>query len=180
MSGRLRAKRPVAIACLFALALSSPAALADDAATTDQSFWSRITLLAPVYTKHLPHDRGYNDHNWGGFAEFRVVDGISLVGGEFKNSYSRDTILAGVTFLPINFEMDHLRVDLGGEIGADLNGGYKGYNKWDPLFGTLSVRFSGTGFENSPLLNHIGIAVSVIPPLDGPITAINLALTLRL
>lgn len=167
---------------ILALLLGSTvgAARADEATGTDQSFLSRITLLAPVYTRHLPHDRGYNDHNWGGFAEFRLIDGISLVGGEFINSYNRSTVLAGVTVLPFNFELSHLRVDLGGEIGADLNGGYKGYNKWDPLFGTLALRFSGTGFEETSLLNHLGLAVSVIPPLDGPVTAINLAVTLRL
>jgi hypothetical protein len=109
-----------------------------------------------------------------------VVDGISIIGGEFINSYSRNTVLAGITYLPFNFDISHLRVGLGGEIGADLNGGYKGFNKWDPLFGALTARFSGTGFEDSPLLNHLGLAVTVIPPLDGPVTAINVAVTLRL
>ena len=168
---------------LVAIALSWAAgntARADDAAGTDESFLSRITILAPVYTRHLPYDHGYNTHNWGGFVEFRLFDGVSLVGGEFINSYHRDTALAGITVLPLNFELSHLRVDVGGQIGADLNEGYKGYNKWDPLFGTLTARFSGTGFENSPFLNHLGLAVSVIPPLDGAVTALNVAITLRL
>lgn len=179
----LREKRPIARTTLFAMCVAvsaSSAASADDTSRNDESFFSRITILAPVYTRHLPHDEGFNDHNWGGFAEFRLVDGISLIGGDFINSYRRSTALAGVTVLPVNFEISHLRIDLGGEIGADLNGGYKGYNKWDPLFGTLAVRLSGNGFEDSPLLNHLGLAVSIIPPLDGPTTAVNLAVSLRL
>ena len=174
-------KRRIASAILFAIStVTSAGALADHSSGNDDSFLSRVTLLAPVYTRHLPHDKGFNDHNWGVFAEIRLFDDISVIGGEFKNSYSRNTVLAGVTVLPLNFEISHLKVGLGGEIGADLNGGYKGYNKWDPLFGTLSVRLSGTGFADSPLLNHLGLAVSIIPPLDGPVTAVNLAVTLRL
>jgi hypothetical protein len=180
-SQKFHQTRRIAGRMLFAIGIATSTccpAWADDA--SDESFLSRITILAPVYTRHLPHDRGFNEHNWGGFAEIRLVDDISLIGGEFINSYSRETVLAGVTFLPFHLEASHVRVDLGGEIGADLNGGYKGFNKWDPLFGTLAVRFSGTGFQDQPLLNHLGLAVSIIPPLDGPVTAINLAVTLRL
>jgi hypothetical protein len=167
------------VLAIVATASLTVTALADEVGR-DDDFLSRITLVAPVYTRHLPHDRGYNNHNWGGFAEFRLFDGVSLIGGEFKNSYNRDTVLAGITVLPVHFELSHLRIDLGGEIGADLNGGYRGYNKWDPLFGTLEARFSGANFEQAPFLNHVGFAISVIPPLDGPVTAVNVAVTLRL
>ena len=155
-------------------------ASADDTSAKDESFLSRVTILAPVYTRHVPRDKGFNDHNWGGFAEIRLFDDVSFIGGEFINSYRRDTVLAGLTYLPLKFDIGNLRMDLGGEIGADLNGGYKGYNKWDPLFGALALRLSGAHFEDSPFLNHLGLAVTVIPPLDGPITAINVAVTLRL
>jgi hypothetical protein len=173
-----RIARATFLALCTAMAISSPA-LADEA-RNDDSFLSRVTIIAPVFTRHLPHDRGFNDHNWGGFAEVRVFDDVSVIGGEFTNSYYRDTVLAGVTWLPLHFEIPHAKIALGGEIGADLNGGYKPFNKWDPLFGTLELRVSGSGFEDAPLLNHLGLALSVIPPLDGPTTAVNLAVTLRL
>ncbi|HEX4635708.1 MAG TPA: hypothetical protein VH189_05975 [Rhizomicrobium sp.] len=170
-------------AMLWAIGIASLAsgkASADDTSGIDESFLSRITLLAPVYTRHVPHDKGYDDHNWGGFAEIRLFDDVSVIGGEFINSYRRNTVLAGVTYLPLNLDVSNLRLGLGGEIGADLNGGYKPYNKWDPLFGAITLRLSGTNFEDAQFLNHLGLAVTVIPPVDGPITAINVAVTLRL
>jgi len=156
--------------------------LAIGAAAQEQSddlLFPRLTIEAPLVTRHVPHDEGYDDHNWGAFVDLDVVKHFGLTGGYFINSFRRDTAFAGVTFTPFYIELPNAELDAFAAIAADLNGGYKGYNKLDPLLGAVSIRLTGTHFDDTPLqfLNNLGVAVTVIPPVNGPITAINLAVT---
>jgi hypothetical protein len=145
----------------------------------EESSFPRITIEAPFLTRHVPHDQGYDDHNWGAFIDLQLIRHFSLVGGDFINSFRRNTAFAGIAYTPFYIELPNAEIDIIGAVAADLNRGYKGYNKLDPLLGSVSVRLMGTHFDGTPLqfLNHLGLAVTVIPPVNGPITAINLAVT---
>ena len=169
-----------AIACI-------PQCNAQDAQQSDPdtSFLSRITVEIPVYTRHVPIDAGFNDHNWGAFINVDVAKSsalgnadFSVVGGDYRNSYYKNTAFLGgeVTWSPIL--TNNLRIEIGPMLGFDLNGGYKGYNDSDPLLGAVQLKVSGMGSApEDGLLNHLGAALTVIP---GDQTAINLALTFRL
>ena len=151
----------------------------------DTSFLSRVTVEVPVYTRHIPNDAGFNDHNWGAFINVDVAKSsalgnadFSVVGGDYRNSYYKNTAFLGgeVTWSPIL--TNNLRIEIGPMLGFDLNGGYKGYNDSDPLLGAVQLKVSGMGSApEDGLLNHLGAALTVIP---GDQTAINLALTFRL
>jgi hypothetical protein len=152
--------------------------LATGAAAQEQSddlLFPRLTIEAPLITRHVPQDEGYHDHNWGAFVDLDVVKHFGLAGGYFINSFRRDTAFAGVTFTPFYIELPNAELDAFATIASDLNGGYKGNNKLDPLLGAVSIRLTGTHFDGTPLqfLNDVGVAVTVVPP----ITAINLAVT---
>jgi len=148
----------------------------------DASLLSRVTVEMPFYTRHLPTDKGFDDHNWGAFINVDIArssalgDGeLSVVGGDFTNSYYKNTAFLGgsVTWTAT---FTNLRIDAGPVLGIDLNRGYEGHNNLDPLLGAVQVRIGGTDFgPEYGLLNHLGVAVTLIPG-----TVINLALAVRL
>lgn len=161
----------------FLLAAALPIA-APAAAQEADGFLSRITLEAPVFTRHVPDDRGFNDHNWGLLAEVALDPQWSVVGGVFTNSYYRDTAILGARYSLWQWHAGGIRVDPGILAGFDLNGGYKDHNAVDPLLGALSLKVSGDGFGGaSEFLNRTGLALTVIP---GDNVALNLAVTLGL
>jgi len=148
----------------------------------DASFLSRVTIEEPLYTRHLPTDKGFDDHNWGAFVNVDMTKlsaigngELSVIGGDFTNSYYKNTaILAGAITWTTTFS--NLRIDAGPVVGIDLNAGYQGHNNLDPLLGAVQVRVGGTDFgPEQELLNHLGVAVTLIPG-----TVINLALAVRL
>jgi hypothetical protein len=151
----------------------------------DTSFLSRVTVEVPVYTRHIPDDAGFNDHNWGATINVDLARSsalgnaqLSVDGGAFSNSFRKNTaFLAGeIMWTPII--TNNLKFEIGPMLGLDLNGGYKHCNDIDPLLGALQVRVSGTDFApENDLLNHLGTAITIMP---GQETAINLALTVRL
>ena len=57
------------IAAVLGIAACIPKCYAQDAQQSDpdRSFLSRVTVEVPVYTRHIPNDAGFNDHNWGAF-----------------------------------------------------------------------------------------------------------------
>lgn len=149
----------------------------------DDSFLSRITVNVPFFTRHIPHNGRYNNDNWGGWLDVALDRQWSVVGGGFVNSYSRDTLFAGIGYMPINLEFSKIKIDAGGMIGLDLNGGYKGFNKVDPLLGAFSMKIGGADFSDPDydFLNRLGLAITVIPPAGSHgSSAVNLALTFRL
>jgi hypothetical protein len=148
----------------------------------DSSFLSRVTIEEPLYTRHLPTDKGFDDHNWGAFVNVDIAKSSALgngelviIGGDFINSYYRNTaILAGAITWTTTFR--NLRIDAGPVLGIDLNAGYQGHNNLDPLLGAFQVRVGGTDLgQEYGLLNHLGIAITLIPG-----TVINLALAVKL
>lgn len=170
-------------AALAALALCAGQARAEDAQARgqDDSFWSRVTVELPAYTHHIPHDAFFNDQNWGAFVDYRLTRQWSLVGGDFKNSYSRNTAFAAVAWTPIQVDVSAVRVGLGAIAGVDLNGGYRGFNQYEPLLGALTLRLSAAHPEPGNLLNRFGLLTTVIPPAaKNGSTAINVAVTYRL
>jgi hypothetical protein len=171
-------------ACALAFIVCISECNAEDAQQSDidSSFLSRVTVELPIYTMHLPTDKGFDDHNWGAFLNVDIAKSstlgngeLSVIGGDFTNSYHRNTaLLAGAVTWTATFT--NLRIDAGPVLGIDLNGGYEGHNDVDPLLGAVQLRVGGTGFgQEYGLLNHLGIAVTLIPG-----TAINLALAVRL
>ena len=104
---------------------------------------------------------------------------LSAVGGYFTNSYYRDTaFLAGSAMWSLCTRCSNANIDAGFMIGADLNGGYKGYSSVDPLMGAFQMRFTGANFTDPhyEALNHLGLALTVIP---GQNFALNLALVVK-
>jgi hypothetical protein len=169
-------------ALVFVLCISE--CIAEDAQQSDfhSSFLSRVTIEEPLYTRHLPTDKGFDDHNWGAFinvdtAKLSAIGNgeLSVIGGDFTNSYYKNTaILAGAITWTATFT--NLKIDTGPVLGIDINAGYQGHNNLDPLLGAVQVKVGGTDFgPEYELLNHLGVAVTLIPG-----TVINLALTFRL
>jgi hypothetical protein len=149
---------------------------------SDVSFLSRVTVETPFYTRHLPSDKGFDDHNWGAFINVDIARSsalgngeLSVIGGDFTNSYYKNTaILGGSVTWTATFT--NLRIDVGPVLGIDLNRGYEGHNDLAPLLGAVQVRVGGTEFgPEYGLLNHLGVAVTLIPG-----TVISLALAVRL
>jgi hypothetical protein len=168
-----------------AVSLYSSGAAAENgqSSDTDESFLSRFTVDVPFYTRHVPDDAAFNDHNWGAWVEFSLEKQWSLVGGYFINSYYRNTAVLGIEWLPINLEFSKVKIDMGGIVGMDLNGGYYGFNCVEPLLGAFSVKIGGTNFQDAQyvFLNRLGIAITLIPPAgSGGNAPINLSLAYRL
>jgi hypothetical protein len=156
---------------------------ADTIASDDDDILSRITVAAPFFTRHFPHDEDFNDHNWGGFVFGQVVDQFYLTAGDFTNSYKRNTAFLGAAWLPLDLSLSHVDIDAGGMLGVDLNGGYKGYDTLDPAIGALIVKVNGHYFDDPAydMLNRLGLLVTIIPGLtNNSSTAFDLALTYRL
>jgi hypothetical protein len=163
---------------ILALALLCGPAAAQPA--DDPSFLSRITVAVPLFTRHMPNDKAFNDDNWGAFALFALDDDLFLTAGDFINSYKRNTAFAALTWLPLGFAAGDLRADFGGTLGLDLNGGYKRFSSVDPLIGALNIKIGARDIEPG-FVNRLGLLVTVIPPADSHgSTAANLALTFRL
>lgn len=175
-----------ALACaLMAAALTGGPAWADDAQpdAADPSFWSRLTLAIPVYTRHFPDQGDFDDHNWGAFANLALTRHWSIVGGDYINSFRRNTAFAGASFTPVSFDLGKLRVTPGVMGGVDLNGGYRGHNPVEPLLGALELDVTGHGMEQTSyrILDRVGLALTLFPGGFNQRGAIpvNLALTYR-
>lgn len=180
--GLTQVKTILTAAAALAASLFATAAVAADGPGSDDSFWSRLTLGVPVYTHHFPHDDQFNDHNWGAFLDVKLMKNLSFDVGDFKNSYRRNTAFAAVAYTPINIRTEHLKVDLGAMVGADLNGGYRPFNSADPLLGAFIVKVGGRNYPDFGLLNRMGFeAIIIPPPPKGPgATAVNVSVTYRM
>jgi hypothetical protein len=178
-----RIARVMSATALGSLFVASAAGAEARLSDMDEPFLSRITIEVPVFTRHIPHDNGFNDHNWGAFVDIALNRKWSVVMGDYINSYKRSTIFAGMSYMPINLEFSKLRVAVGGMVAVDINGGYEHFNQVEPLLGALSIKVTGTHFEDTrfDVLNRVGIAVTIIPPKPhGGSTPVNFALTYRL
>ena len=184
------AQRQMMLASLPVVALAiiiigqSPAMASDvEVQGSYPSFLSRITIELPLFTRHAPHDGWFNDHNQGALAEFALGPHFAITAGNFMNSYNRNTTIAGVSWLPLNFEFSHLRIDVGGIVAADLNGGYKRVNTMHPFLGAFEIKLMGGGFDDTRFetLNRVGLGITIVPPSPkNGSTAINLGLRYRL
>lgn len=147
------------------------------------SFLSRVTVAVPFFTVHAPDGRRFNDDNWGGFVFVALNDQVSVLGGDFRNSYDRNTAVAAVSYWPINLDVAPVRIDMGGLVGVDLNNGYRGYNNLEPALGAFSLKLGSDRVNDADisLLERAGLLVTIIPGVArNTSTAFNLALTVRL
>ena len=163
------------LVCALAAGLLAPAAAA--AQDVPDGFLSRVTLEFPLVTQHLAAGHSLDDHNWGLVVDVALSPRLSLVGGEFKNSYRKDTALLGARYSFFRFTPGSLALDFGAVAGADLNGGYRDHSAVDPLMAAASIKITGNGFAQNQFLNRTGIVFTIIP---GEVTAINLALAVGL
>jgi hypothetical protein len=139
-----------------------------------------VTLAVPVATRHTPNNRDFNNENWGLLADVALNERWSLVGGGFRNSYGRNTVLAGVAWQPLSARVGDARLRLGGMVGVDLNGGYRRFNSADPLIGAFNVRLTAAEPDARPL-SRLGLLLTIIPPApENGSTAFNLAVTYKL
>lgn len=152
---------------------------AEEASSPDESnsFLSRITIHVPLYTQHIPQGGRFNEDNWGLLVEARLNSDWSIIVGEYRNSYFRDTVVAASRYSLFAWDTSNVRIDTGVLLGFDLNGGYKGHNGVEPLLGALSIKITGNRFSDYELLNGTGIAFTILP---GTIVVTNVALILRL
>ena len=183
MFGWKQFTRMLCAARLVAATATSATAQEAQPAAGDNDFWSRITIAAPLFTRHYPHDSEFNDNNWGGFAFYAFTDQFYFAGGDFINSYKKNTAFIAVAYLPLNLSFSRINIDAGGMLGVDLNAGYKGYNSLDPALGALIIKLSGNYFDapDYQFLNRAGLLLTIIPGVtSGTSTAFNLALTYRL
>jgi hypothetical protein len=167
---------------VFALAaLTTGSAIASEPLPgDDSSIVPRVTIQLPVYTRHIPRNRDFNNQNWGAIIEYTPAEKWSFIGGYFKNSYDRDTVIAGVGWYPITLDASKVRFDVGGIAAIDLSGGYKGYHRGYPGLAALSLRVRSASAGES-ILDRVGLAVTAYPAVSGQgSTAVNLALTYRL
>jgi hypothetical protein len=175
--------RVISAAVLGSLFVASAAGAEAHPSDENESFLSRITIEVPVFTRHVPHDNGFNDHNWGAFIDIALNRKWSVVMGDYINSYRRSTIFAGLSYMPIGLEFSKVRVSVGAMAAVDINGGYRHFNQVEPLLGALSIKVTGAHFEDPKfdVLNRLGIAVTIIPPkANGGSAPVNFALTYRL
>jgi hypothetical protein len=165
-------------------AMAGGLARADDtqSGATDTSFWSRVTLEVPLVTRHIP-DNDFDDQNWGAIVDVAVTPRWSVVGGDFVNSFYRNTVFAAVSYTPVSFSVGKLRIAPDVMLGLDLNGGYAGDSSVDPLLGAVQIKLAGAHLENTRyrLLDRLGLAITVIPPSlkERGSAPVNLALTYR-
>ncbi len=153
------------LVCVLALtALLCGSARAADA-QTGGSFWSRVTLVVPVYTHHFPDAGGFDDRNWGAFVDVALDGRWSVVAGDYVNSFHRNTAFAGVSFSPVSVDLGKVRLTPGVLAGVDLSGGYRGRNPVEPLLGAFELHLTGQGFEGAPdrILNRAGVALILFP-----------------
>jgi hypothetical protein len=167
----------MACAAVFAALHSSAGAQELSPFDAGDSLLSRITIQVPIYTRHIPQDAGFNDRNWGLLVEVRLNPDWSFIGGEFRNSYYRDTAIAVSRYSFFKWDTANIRVDTGVLLGFDLNGGYRDHNGVEPLLGALSIKVTGNRFSDYPLLNGTGVVFTILP---GKIVVANLALAFRL
>lgn len=177
--------RAAGIGWVAALAVfSAPEASAqapEPAAEPHGDFLSRVTLQVPVVTVHTPDDEAFNNENWGLLADVALNDHWSLVGGAFRNSYDRDTVLAGVSWQPLSVRVAEARLRFGGMLAVDLNGGYRPYNAADPLVAGFNARLSAADPDRGSAWRRLGLLLTVIPPApENGSTAVNLSVTYRL
>jgi len=164
-------------------ALWTGAAVAQDRAAPDapRPFLSRVTVELPVLTRHTPHDSAFNDENWGAFVDVALTDTFSVVGGDFRNSYHRNTAFAAVSWEPIRVRVADARLAFGAIAGVDLNGGYRPFNSADPFLGAFNLRLTAAEPDPNRAFTRLGLLLTVIPPAPkNGSTAVNLALTYRL
>lgn len=172
-------------ACVVAIAAatSSPVLAQEAIESGDDSFLSHVTIAAPFVSRHFPKDRNFNDHNWGGAIFYALNSHFSLAGGDFLNSYRRNTAFAAMSVTPWSLDLSAIQITPGALVGIDLNRGYKGYNPVDPLLGAATMRID-THYFTTPhfqFLNRLGLLIVVIPGFgSNHSTAANLALTMRL
>lgn len=177
----MRIFAPVAAAGLLASLAHGHAAAQTTGTAEQQSFWSRVTLEAPVFTRHTPHDSAFNDQNWGLLADVALTPHWSLVGGAFRNSYRRNTAIAAVSWEPVSVRIAQARLAAGALAAIDLNGGYRPYNTADPFLGAFNLRLTHADPDPERPLTRLGLLVTVIPPAPKHgATAVNVALTYRL
>ena len=163
-----------------ACVLATSAAYAGDP-DAYENFWSRVTVTVPLFTHHVPQDKGYNDQNWGGWVNVAFDRQWSVVGGDFLNSYNKNTAFAGVAWMPFNWDLAKARIDLGVMVGADLNGGYKHVSSVEPLLGALALTIRGANFGRGALLNRLGLTFTAIPSAGrGGSCPLNLAVSIQL
>ena len=163
--------------CAAVFAIFNSGAGAEKVSPPDggSSLLSRITIQVPIYTRHIPQNAGFNDHNWGVLVEARLDPDWSIIAGEFRNSYYRDTAIAASRYSIFVCDYSSIRVDTGVMLGFDLNSGYQGYNGVDPLLGALSIKI--TGNSEHELLDGTGVAFTIRP---GKIVMANGALAFGL
>lgn len=168
---------------LLATAAGKGVCADDTAPDPDVSFLSRMTIAVPLFTRHYPDNRDFNDNTWGGVLFYDLDNHFSLTGGDFINSYRRNTAFAGLSVVPWNFSLSGVQIDPGFIVAADLNGGYKGHDSLNPLLGALTLKISGKYFDDPQyqFLNRFGLLTTVIPGFgNGSSTAVDFALTFRL
>jgi hypothetical protein len=165
--------------CAAVFAACNSAAGADETSPPDgdDSFLSRITIVVPLYTRHIPQEARFNEDNWGVLLETRLDPDWSVIVGEFRNSYYRDTAVAAFRYSLFSWDISRIKIDTGALLGFDLNGGYQGHNGVDPLLGALSIKITGNRFSEYELLNRTGLEFTILP---GQIVMANVALSFRL
>lgn len=88
----------------------------------------QTTLVLPLLTHHFPLDAGMNDHNWGIGVERQVTPHWSLLAEDYRNSFYRQTVVVGGSWMPVRVG----RATLGLAAGLDLTHGYRS-NPVSPL-----------------------------------------------
>ena len=178
MKGRRVAGAAVLVAVLWTAGATAQERPSPDA---PRPFLSRVTVEFPVLTRHTPHDSAFNDQNWGAFVDVAVTDTFSVVAGDFRNSYRRNTAFAALSWEPIHVRLANARLAFGAIAGADLNGGYRPFNSADPFLGAFNLRLTAAEPDSTRPLSRLGLLLTVIPPAPkNGSTAVNLALTYRL
>lgn len=150
---------------------------------SDDGFLSRITIAAPFFSRHFPKDREFNDHNWGGVIFYALDSHFSLAGGDFMNSFRRNTAFAALSVTPWILDLSAVQISPGALVGIDLTNGYKGYNPVEPLLAAATLKVGTRSFSDPhfQFLNRVGLLVTVIPGWgNNRSTAANLALTIHL
>jgi hypothetical protein len=126
-------------------------------AVTAQADNTEVWGAAMVRAYHSDRTKGYNENTLGLGFELRPEDAnFRVVAGFYNNSYNRNSVYAGVTWLPIQVG------DL--KIGA-MAGIISGYPRYDYHFGPVGAAV--VAYESG----RYGANVMIVPPVPDGVTA---------
>jgi hypothetical protein len=103
----------------------------------------------------------FNRANFGVAVERQLTDSVSVEAGYYKNSYKRDTLYAGVSYMPLQGKLGDVTVKAGAMVGVGT-----GYDHVAPKLSTQGLTAIAVGKITVDHKSGWGAGVTVLPPIN--------------